>query len=145
MRFYTRKRRSPAINIISLIDILVVLIIFFIATSSFKKKHPQLEINLPESKSANVAAATKTEPLVLRVKSADQLTLDEKPGALADLGRTLQAARQQAPDRPIAMQADRLAPFGVVVQVLDALKQAGVKNIPAFTQPEPAKPPAPTR
>ena len=143
MRFYTRKRRTPTINIISLIDILVILLIFFIATSTFKKKQPQLEINLPDSKTGNAATATKTEPLVLRVKTADQLTLDEKPVKLATLAAALQAARQQAPDRPIALQADREAPFGVVVQVLDALKQAGVKNIPAFTQPEPT--PAPAR
>lgn len=138
MRFYTRKRRTPTINIISLIDILVILLIFFIATSTFKKKQPQLEINLPDSKTATASAAAKSNPLVLRVKAADQLSLDEKPVKLADLAAALQAARQQSPERPIAMQADRQAPFGVVVQVLDALKQAGVKNIPAFTQPEPA-------
>jgi biopolymer transport protein ExbD len=143
MRFYTRKRRTPTINIISLIDILVILLIFFIATSTFKKKQPQLQINLPDSKTATASASTKADPIVLRVKTADQLTLDEKPVALANLAAALQTARQQAPDRPIAMQADRAAPFGVVVQVLDALKQAGVKNIPAFTQPEATPAPHP--
>lgn len=142
MRFYTRKRRSPTINIVSLIDILVILLIFFIATSTFKKTQPQLEINLPESKTATVAAAAKTEPIVLRVKAADQITLDDKPVTLANLATALSAARKQDSQRAIAMQADKQAPFGVVVQVLDALKQAGVKNIPAFTQPE-AEPPAP--
>jgi biopolymer transport protein ExbD len=44
--------------------------------------------------------------------------------------------REQAPARPVAMQADREAPFGVVVKALDALRDAGIKNIPAFTQPE---------
>jgi biopolymer transport protein ExbD len=136
MRFYTRKRRAPVINIVSLMDILVILLIFFIATSTFKKTQPQLEINLPESKTATAAAAAKTEPLVLRVKAADQITLDDKPVTLANLGAALTAARKQDPQRSIAMQADKQAPFGVVVQVLDALKQAGVKNIPAFTQPE---------
>lgn len=139
MRFYTRKRRSPTINIVSLIDILVILLIFFIATSTFKKTQPQLEINLPESKTATAAAAAKTEPLVLRVKTADQITLDDKPVTPSNLGASLTAARKQDPQRAIAMQADKQAPFGVVVQVLDALKQAGVKNIPAFTQPEEAK------
>ncbi|MDD5200446.1 MAG: biopolymer transporter ExbD [Terrimicrobiaceae bacterium] len=137
MRFYTRKRRTPTINIVSLIDILVILLIFFIATSTFKKAQPQLEIHLPDSKTATAAATAKTEPLVLRVKTADQITLDDKPVALASLAAALQAARAKAPARPVAMQADRQAPFGVVVQVLDALKSAGIKNIPAFTQPEP--------
>jgi biopolymer transport protein ExbD len=137
MRFYTRKRRAPVINIVSLIDILVILLIFFIATSTFKKSQPQLEINLPESKTAAASPAAKTEPLVLRVKDASQITLDDKPVTIANLAAALAAARKQDPQRAIAMQADKQAPFGVVVQVLDALKQAGVKNIPAFTQPEP--------
>jgi len=76
---------------------------------------------------------------VLRVKAADQITLDDKPVTLANLATALSTARKQDPQRAIAMQADKQAPFGVVVQVLDALKQAGVKNIPAFTQPEDAK------
>jgi len=145
MRFYTRKRRPPVINIVSLLDIVVILLIFFIATSTFKKAQPQLEINLPESKTAAASAAAKSEPILLSVKSADQITLDDKPVALADLGAALQAARTKAPERPVAMQADTKAPFGVVVKVLDALKKAGVKNIPAFTQPEAAEqaPPSP--
>ncbi len=136
MKFYTRKRRSPVVNIIPLIDILVILLIFFVTTSTFKKRQPQLEINLPEAKTASVAAAASTEPLVLRVKSAEELTLDDRPVTTQSLAEALKAARAQQPDRPVAMQADRAAPFGVVVQVLDALKQAGIKNIPAFTQPE---------
>ncbi|HEY8901983.1 MAG TPA: biopolymer transporter ExbD [Chthoniobacterales bacterium] len=143
MRFYTRKRRTPVINIVSLLDIVVILLIFFIATSTFKKNQPQLEINLPDSKTATAAARAESEPLILAVKSADQITLDDKPVTVDGLTAALQAARAQAPQRPIAMQADTKAPFGVVVKVLDALKTAGVKNIPAFTQPEAAAPAAP--
>ncbi len=142
MRFHTRKRRSPGINIVSLLDIVVILLIFFIATTTFKKSQPQLEINLPESKTAAASAAAKTQPLLLAVKSGDAITLDEKPVALDALGPALQAAVQANPGRPIAMQADREAPFGVVVKVLDALKAAGVKDIPAFTA-DPTAPPAP--
>ncbi len=140
MRFYTRKRRSPAVIIVSLIDILAILLIFFIVTTTFKKTQPQLEINLPESKTAAPSAEATTEPLVLRVKSAEELTLDDNPVTLEDLGPTLIAAREAAPDRPVAMQADETAPFGVIVQVLDALKGAGIKNLPAFTNPVETKP-----
>ena len=139
MRFYTRKRRAPSIIIVSLIDILAILLIFFIVTTTFQKNQPQLQINLPESKSAEQAPAEKSEPVVLRIKSAEQVTLDEKPVPLDRLAEALKTLRAEAPGRPIAMQADREAPFGVVVKALDALKDAGVKNIPAFTQPEEQK------
>jgi biopolymer transport protein ExbD len=139
MTFYTRKRRAPSVIIVSLIDILAILLIFFIVTTTFQKNQPQLQINLPESKTAEQAPAENSQPLVLRIKSADQITLDEKPVTLQTLADALKALREQAPSRPIAMQADREAPFGVVVKALDALRDAGIKNIPAFTQPEEKK------
>ena len=139
MRFYSRKRRAPSIIIVSLIDILAILLIFFIVTTTFRKNQPQLQINLPESRTAEQAPAENSEPAILRIKSASEITLDEKPVSLENLADALRTLRQQAPARPIAMQADREAPFGVVVRALDALRDAGIKNIPAFTQPEEKK------
>lgn len=136
MRFYTRKKRAPSIVIVSLIDILAILLIFFIVTTSFKKDQAQMQINLPDSSTAEVAPAEKTEPLILRVKSDEEITLGDQKVNLDQLAETLKSTRAKSPDRPLAMQADRDAPFGVVVKVLDALKQAGVKNVPAFTQPQ---------
>jgi biopolymer transport protein ExbD len=140
MRFYTRKRRNLFINVVSLIDILAILLIFFIVTTTFRKKQPQLQINLPESTAAETAPAQSTEPIVLRVKSGEEISLDEKPVALDQLAASIQSARDAQPKRGLALQADREAPFGVVVKVLDALKQAGIQDVPAFTQPEPASP-----
>jgi biopolymer transport protein ExbD len=140
MQFYTRKRRNLFVNVVSLIDILAILLIFFIVTTTFRKKQPQVQINLPESKEAETSPAASTEPVVLRVKNSDQISLDDKPVALDQLATAIQSAREAQPQRGIALQADREAPFGVVVKVLDALKQAGIQDVPAFTQPEPGKP-----
>jgi len=136
MKFYAKKRRAPSVIIVSLIDILAILLIFFIVTTTFRTNLPQLQINLPESRTAEPGSNDKTRPLVLRVRDADRITLGEKPVSLQDLPGALKGALAENRTRPIAMQADREAPFGVVVQVLDALKEAGIKNIPAFTQPK---------
>lgn len=140
MQFYTRKRRHLAVNVVSLIDILAILLIFFIVTTTFRKKQPQLQINLPEAKAAETAPAPSSEPLVLRLKNADEISLDDKPVALDRLADAIRSARDAEPQRGLALQADRDASFGVVVKVLDALKQAGIQDVPAFTQPEPAAP-----
>jgi hypothetical protein len=136
MQFYTRKRRTPLINVVSLIDILAILLIFFIVTATFRKPEPQLQINLPDSKSAEATAAAQKEPAILRVKSEKEITLDEKPVTLEILTSSLKKLRESQPSRGIAMQADREAPFGVVVKILDSLKAAGLQDVPAFTQPE---------
>jgi biopolymer transport protein ExbD len=140
MQFYTRKRRHLFVNVVSLIDILAILLIFFIVTTTFRKKQPQLQINLPESKAAETAPAPSNEPIVLRVKSGEEISLDDQPVALDQLAASIQSVRESQPARGIALQADREAAFGVVVKVLDALKQAGIQDVPAFTQPEPAAP-----
>jgi len=135
MKFYTKKRQQPSIILVSLIDILAILLIFFIVTTTFRKTQPQLQINLPDARTAELAPAERNEPLLLQVKNGEEIMLNGKSIRLEDLVAELNALRQKSPDRSIAMQADRDAPFGVVVKVLDALKQAGVKNVPAFTQP----------
>jgi biopolymer transport protein ExbD len=135
MKFYTRKKRQPSIILVSLIDILAILLIFFIVTTTFRKNQPQLQINLPDSKTAELAPAEQTEPLLLQVKGEDEIMLDGKPIDIENLSAELKAAREKFPNRPVAMQADREAAFGVIVKVLDALKQAGLQNVPTFTQP----------
>ncbi|MBX9577968.1 MAG: biopolymer transporter ExbD [Chthoniobacterales bacterium] len=135
MRFYTKKKRIPSITIVSLIDILAILLIFFIVTTTFRQKLSQLQINLPESTSAAPSAtAPAKKNIILQIKSAESVTLDNKPIALDDLAEAIEEAQETYPDSKITMQADKDAPFGAVVKVLDALQAAGIKNIPTMTR-----------
>jgi len=135
MRFHTKKRRIPSITIVSLIDILAILLIFFIVTTTFRQKLSQLQINLPESNASSTSAAAPAKKnIILQVKSANSVTLDDKPVALDDLAEAIEEAQETYPDCKITMQADKDAPFGAVVKVLDALQTAGIKNIPTMTK-----------
>ena len=134
MRFYTKKRRIPSITIVSLIDILAILLIFFIVTTTFRKKLSQLQINLPESTSATQAAPSTKKNIILQIKSADSITLDGKPVTSATLAEAIKDVQKSNPGCSITMQADQEAPFGTVVTVLDALQAAGIKNIPTMTR-----------
>lgn len=135
MRFFTRKRRNPVPVILPLIDILAILLIFFIVTTTFKKNPPRLQINLPESVTAVQTPAEKDEPLLLQIKGEEEIALGDEVVPLPELAATLRQKISEQPGRPLVMQADREAPFGVVVRVLDALREAGIQNIPAFTEP----------
>jgi len=132
--FYTRKRRSPVLVIVSLIDILAILLIFFIVTTTFKKNIPQLKIALPESKSA-AAAESKEEPLILEVKDEQTMQLDGRPVTMEVLAAELRSANEANPARGIALQADESVPFRVIVRIIDALREAGIRNLPAFARP----------
>jgi len=135
MRFHTKRRKMPSITIVSLIDILAILLIFFIVTTTFKDKLPQLQINLPESKSASVSASEPKKTILLQIKGPGQITFDGKPTTPDQLPAAIRQVQQTYPGCAITMQADKEAPFGTVVSVLDALQSAGIKNIPAVAKP----------
>lgn len=133
MRFYTRPRRMPTVIIVSLIDIFAILLIFVIVTTTFKRDMPEVTIKLPESKSATTGKPLN-DPIKLSITSEDEMSLDGKPVKLEDLKDSLAKMLADAPERPLALNADTKASFGFIIKVLDVLKEAGVKNIPAFTE-----------
>ena len=133
MKFAVRKRRAPSIIIVSLVDILTILLIFFVVSTTFKKDQPEVRINLPDSKTADKAPAELDHALV-SVNADDAVMLDGKPISVDELAaaiRDLTPARRSS----VALQADKEASFGIIVRVMDELKLAGVTNLPAFTQP----------
>jgi biopolymer transport protein ExbD len=134
MRFYVKRKRTPQIIIVSLIDIFAMLLIFFIVTTTFKTAQSELSIKLPESKTAS-AAENPTDPIVLAITSDEKIVLDDHQlKSVDDLASALPEAQKKAPNRPLAMKADEKVSFGFLVQVLDSLKKAGVKNLPTFTK-----------
>jgi biopolymer transport protein ExbD len=134
MRFAVRKKRAPSIIIVSLVDILTILLIFFVVSTTFKKDQPEVQINLPESKTATAQPA-ELEHAIVSVEANDDVKLDGQMIAVEQLEgavRDLPPARKSA----LALQADKKASFGTIIKVMDALKLAGVKNLPAFTRGE---------
>jgi biopolymer transport protein ExbD len=134
VKFAVRKRRAPSIIIVSLVDILTILLIFFVVSTTFKKDQPQVQINLPESKTATNTPA-ELEHAILTVSENDEIKLDGQTIAVEDLEaavRNLSETRRTSH----ALQADKKASFGIIIKVMDALKLAGVKNLPAFTRGE---------
>lgn len=132
MKIAVRRRRAPSIIIVSLVDILTILLIFFVVSTTFKKEQPEVQINLPESQTATTAPA-ELEHAIVSVDENDEVKLDGRPVAVEDL----QSAVRDLPGErksTLALQADRKASFGAIIKVMDALKLAGVKNVPAFTQ-----------
>jgi len=131
VKFAVRKRRAPSIIIVSLVDVLTILLIFFVVSTTFKKDQPEVQINLPESKTATSKPA-ELEHAIVSVDLNDEVKLDGRSISIDELEgavRQLPAQRKSS----LALQADKKASFGMIVKVMDALKLAGVKNLPAFT------------
>ena len=134
MKIAVRKRRAPSIIIVSLVDILTILLIFFVVSTTFKKDQPEVQINLPDSKTST-KTSTELDHAIVSVNETDEIRLD---GQLVEADQLEAAVRNLPPTRraALALQADKKASFGTIIKVMDALKLAGVKNLPAFTRGE---------
>jgi biopolymer transport protein ExbD len=134
MKFAVKKRRAPSIIIVSLVDVLTILLIFFVVSTTFKRDQPEVQINLPDAKTATKAPA-ELEHAIVTVDQNDQIKLDSRAIGVDELEnavRDLPETRKSS----LALQADKKASFGTIIKVMDALKLAGVKNLPAFTREE---------
>jgi biopolymer transport protein ExbD len=142
MQFYIRKRRqAPAVIIVALIDILIVLLIFLMVTTTFKQQ-PALKLALPESSQAKKTGASDIVPLIISIDPKGNLRFgaDSKPVTTERFKEELLAALAKKPDLQLAISADKAAPIGEVIKVMDVSKEAGLKTgVNLFTK-EPGKP-----
>jgi biopolymer transport protein ExbD len=133
MRFLVRKRRTaPAVIIVALIDVLIVLVIFLLVTSTFKQV-PPLKLSLPASRQALRQGVGDNPPQVVTISSNGMFFLGTQPFTLAGLQGQLTAVAAKNPKVKLAVRADKNAPWGCMVQVMDAAKTANIKDVAAFT------------
>lgn len=110
----------PQINIVPMIDVIFVVLTFFILSSLFLTRAEGLPVNLPSADTSENQLEQHT--LTLTITSAGDLQLGNEPATLDSLPEQIQARR--IGDRPllIVLRADREAAHGQVVEVMDRLR-----------------------
>src|SRR4051812_18457079 len=136
MHFLVHKRRqTPSVIIVALIDVLIVLLIFLMVTTTFKQQ-PALRLALPESSQAQKTGANENTPLIVSIDAEGNLRLgtEARPVTPDQLKAELASQAEKKPDLKMAISADKAAPFGQVIKVMDAAKVAKIKMVNAFTK-----------
>ncbi|HWP48018.1 MAG TPA: biopolymer transporter ExbD [Candidatus Limnocylindrales bacterium] len=132
IKFTRRKRVENSLNMAPLIDMVFLLLIFFLLTSTFMRLDPGLEVNLPEAQSSHVQEAE--EPVVIYLTKDNQLFLNAKPISWEDLKTYLQKSLADKPNNAVVLKADAGVPFGLFVKVMDISRQAGVLDLTVSTR-----------
>ena len=135
MQFTSRKRSSPpAVIIVSLIDVLMVVLIFLMVSTTFRQQ-PAVKLTLPESSQAKEGVAEKLPPVFVDiVKSPPHLHFGGKPMTGGRLQEELSAKVRANPNLVLAVRSDTDAPVGQLVKVMDAAKSARIKTVTAYTK-----------
>lgn len=134
MRLPPEREESMEIPLTSLLDAMFILIIFFVVTTTMKKVHRELPIELPPATVSEKRLNT-TEILVVAVDREGNRFLNGEPvGAGVMLERLAEAARD--PETRVRIDADRETPYHQVVEVIEAVRFHGLNQVGFRTRDE---------
>ena len=129
----TRHRRFMAeINVIPLVDVVLVLLVIFMVTAPMLYRG--IDINLPKSATNTIKPETRA---VLSIERDRRLFLDKDPVSPMQLERKLRSLKDQSSEVSVYLRADQDVPYGIVVEVMDSVKKAGIEKLGMVTDPEP--------
>ncbi|HOQ31164.1 MAG TPA: biopolymer transporter ExbD [Candidatus Hydrogenedens sp.] len=133
------KKDFPLINITSLIDVMFLLLIFLIITTTFNP-HLGLSLQLPESKTNNEIKDTNIYRVI--IDSKGNIFLSEKEGGnsipvtIEELEKKLKEIKTKNPSATLILESDAEVPFRITVKVFDLALQLGYSGLTIATVPE---------
>ena len=133
----SQRHRTPSIRMINLVDILLNLLIFFIASTTFRlaqKEQTAVKVTLPEARTAEAIGKTEIPHLRVTVAPDNKIYLDQNPVTLEALEQALKAAPGKNIHAIVELNADKGASYGTIVGIVDAARVAGIRDITAFTK-----------
>lgn len=125
MQFSMPKKRKVLLNITSMIDVLFLLLIFFMVSTTFLEQ-PGIKLELPHAQSAVIA---EQKDYTLFVDKSGKMFLNEEEVFTENLGDKIKGKLPDMKEASLILKADQDVSHGIVVRVMDIAKQSGVKKL----------------
>lgn len=131
-----RRRRQEAeedgeISITPMLDIVFILLIFFIVTTSFVKE-PGID---PSRPTAETARKAERGNILVAVSARDRVWMNKRPVEMSDVRQLVEASLAENPDSSVVIVADEGASTGMVIDLMDRVGLAGVQNVSLAAEP----------
>ena len=120
-----KQEQSPSIEITPVIDMVFLLLIFFLVATTYQQSEREMQIALPEAESAGPISAVLRE-IVINVSSDGSLVVGGAETSLDGLRAIVAEAVERNPEQKVSVRGDRDASYGVIARVLDVCKASGV-------------------
>lgn len=128
---FKRTTTSPKIMIIPMIDIIFFLLVFFMMNMISMVHLKTIPVHLPEASMAQVQTSVD---IPITIKKNSDIYVEDKIIQKSELEGSLQRLRQTHTKVEIVLNADENVPHGVVVKVLDEIKNAGIQDVVIATK-----------
>ncbi len=127
MRFASKTEEDYSLQLTSLIDVVFLLLIFFMVSTSFVDFTRRMDILLPQSKKST--EVERVENFLLEVGVEKKLSLNGKDITIDDLERRLMEARRTPGRRTLIIKADKRLDYGFIVRIMGISFSAGIRDI----------------
>lgn len=128
MPLKTQQIEEPALNLTPMIDIVLLLVIFFMVGTQFAQYESQYEIELPKVSEAQPLTSLPDE-IVVSITREGALYLGGEPRTLDEMERDLRAARERYPQQVVIIRGDADGPYQHVMTVLNICKRVRITNV----------------
>jgi biopolymer transport protein ExbD len=130
-RRHAEKQEETEVNITPMLDIVFIMLIFFIVTTSFIRE-TGIDPQRPEA-----LTATKQERgnILIGVSATGQIWMDKRAVELDAVRQMVEQARSESPESTVVIIADERASSGIVIDLMDQVRLGGVLNISVAAQP----------
>ncbi len=125
------RRELSSINVTSLVDVIFILLLFFLLTTSFSDS-AGLQVDLPEASSADLRVAPTD--LIVALTEAGDIVVAGESVSLDELRRRMREHKERRPGASVIVQADAEVPHRRVVEVVDLAKSEGLPRLGIATQ-----------
>lgn len=130
MEFDRRKNVEAHLNIAPLIDVVFLLLIFFMLSSYFVMQ-PGIKVTLP---TASTSKLYPEEDIIISITSDDRLYMNEQPVTLTSLLGQLQIVLKESKTRTVIVKADEKIDLGLAVRVMDIAREAKADGVVISTK-----------
>ena len=120
-----RRKSESEVNLTPMLDVVFIMLIFFIVTASFVKESG-IEISRP---GASTAVRKERGNILIAITANDQIWMNRRQVDPRALRANIERAHAENPQGAVIIQADKEAKTGLLVQVMDAARSAGVKSV----------------
>jgi biopolymer transport protein ExbD len=120
-----REQEESEVNLTPMLDVVFIMLIFFIVTASFVKE-AGIDISRPP---AATAERKERGNILVAITDNDQIWIDRRQVDPRALRANIERLHAENPQGSVVIQADKASKNGLLVQVMDAARLAGVKNV----------------
>jgi len=124
---WDQSEHAPSIELTPIIDMVFLLLIFFLVATTFQQQEREMQIALPQAEASGPISLSLRE-IVVNVASDGALVVGGQSMELEGLRALIMASVGTNPDQKVTVRGDREASYGTVARVLDVCKASGVQE-----------------